>query len=438
MTLAGSPAPARDPTVPELLRGAAVVALIPATGDLDRAGALAWEVARLAAGGGRRVALVDCFVDEPRLHAVAGESNDEGIVDVFEYGASLSRIAVPQAEPGLFFVPAGTYFPDPPAIMAHPRWRRLSAGFRHEQALLLLFAPPECLADCAAGLDGMMALAPDGVEVGLASTPEIQAAVDAGLPLIASMTEMDGAIAEEQEPSAPAARRIPGRRALQVSLDDAIRRRRRRWAAYGVVVVLGAVAAAVYLVRGGGRPAGPGADTVTRSSAAAPPAGPAPAPRAVRPLPIALQASSWPTLPLALAAADSLESGGYPPIIAPIRVGGKLWYRVYVGPVATVGAADSLRQALRAAGFDRGGAATPATVPLSFALGHVARPGEARAERSRLRELGIPAFILCDADGSYRLLAGAYGAPGQAAYLDSLLNSTGHAGPLGPRVGSLP
>jgi hypothetical protein len=68
----------------------------------------------------------------------------------------------------------------------------------------------------------------------------------------------------------------------------------------------------------------------------------------------------------------------------------------------------------------------------------VATAVAARAERLRLRALGIPAFVLGQADGTYRLYAGAYGASEQAGYLDSLTTSTGSAGQLGPRVGFHP
>ena len=174
MTGTDDPAEPLARSIPELFRGAALVALVPATADLDAAATMAWNLARATAATGRRVALVDCHVDEPQLHATAGEDNRDGIVDVFEYGASLSRIARRQNESNLYFVPAGTFSPDPAVMAAHPRWRRLSAGFRHEDAVMLLFLPADCIASLAGSLDGMVALAPEGAEAGLASTPEIE------------------------------------------------------------------------------------------------------------------------------------------------------------------------------------------------------------------------------------------------------------------------
>ena len=192
MTSRGGPALATSAPISELLAGTAVVALVPATTALDKAAALAWYLARTAANAGRRVALVDCHVDEPQLQAVVGEPNDEGIVDVFEYGASLSRIARQQPEENLYFLPAGTFTPNPAALMGHPRWRRLAAGFRHEEAVMLLFVPAECVGAIAPNLDGLVALAPGDADAGLAATPEIQAAVNRGVPLLAIMTDTEG------------------------------------------------------------------------------------------------------------------------------------------------------------------------------------------------------------------------------------------------------
>ena len=178
-------------SISELLAGAALVALVPATAELDKAAAMAWQLARTAANAGRKVALVDCHVDEPQLHTVVGEPNDEGIVDVFEYGASLSRIARQQPEENLYFLPAGTFTPDPAALMGHLRWRRLSAGFRHEDAVMLLFVPAEFVGAIVPNLDGLVALASGGADAGLASTPEIQAAVDRGVPLLATLSDTE-------------------------------------------------------------------------------------------------------------------------------------------------------------------------------------------------------------------------------------------------------
>jgi hypothetical protein len=471
MTTSDDTAAPGAPSNPDLLSGMALVALVPATDDLDRAAALAWGFARRTALAGRRVALVDCFVDEPQLHAAAGDDNREGIVDVFEYGCSLSRIARQQPEEDLFFVPAGTFEPDPTAMMAHPRWRRLAAGFRHQDAVMLLFLPAECIASMGANLDGLVALAPDGAEVGLATTPEIDAAADLGVPLLATLTDADEAesvavIAEPASESAPwapplpasspepdtAAKPVESVAEERESLVPAIRRPRRdgplRWRARIAVYAPLAVLAAAVMVVSYRRELGLG-DLGLRNPVSGadrqpePPMSVVPTYRTLVPhdvdsLPFAVQVSAWTSLAFALDASDALEGRGIPPVVVPIRLGQQVWYRVYAGPVPTEDAADSLLDAVRAAGFDRGLTAGTALVPLSLGLRRVAGPMVARSERARLRAVGIPAFVLGQADGSYRLYAGAYAEPAQAAYFDSLLTSTGNAGQLGPRVGYRP
>ena len=62
-------------------------------------------------------------------------------MDLFLYGASLARSARPVPGRGFLLITAGTYTPDPEAILRHPRWEKIVAGFREAQASLLLFVP---------------------------------------------------------------------------------------------------------------------------------------------------------------------------------------------------------------------------------------------------------------------------------------------------------
>lgn len=457
--------------VPELPAGAALVALVPAPGDLDRAAEAAWDFARRVASTGRRVALIDCYVDAPRLHAVAGEPDGDGIVDVFEYGASLSRIARAQPEGTLFFVPAGTFSPDPAGMMARPRWRRLSAGFRHEDAVMLLFLPPNCLGALASEVDGLVVIAPGYAGSDLAGSPEIRAALDRGIPLLATFTATADAApdapamrsalpypgveeppgAEDREPSSaeaesrtPEPPRLESGEPASPAGRPVLRRPggagtpRRRLDVYLLILVLAAAAAAVTYRRQLGW-----SDVMYATGPSQPEVRVVAAfrqlvPHAVDTLPFAVQVSAWTSFTQALEDADTIEGRGFLPMISPVRLQRTMWYRVYVGPVDSQDAADSLLGAVRAAGLDGSKAATVALVPLSLALRRVGTPLAARAERGRLRAAGVAAFVLGQADGSYRLFAGAFDSPDQAAYLDSLLTPTGSAGQLGPRVGFRP
>ena len=77
--------------IPPLVESQALVAVVFTTADLVWAAKAAWDIARIAARGGRRVALVDLNVEEPALHQTVGLTPSDGIVDAFEYGVSLAK-----------------------------------------------------------------------------------------------------------------------------------------------------------------------------------------------------------------------------------------------------------------------------------------------------------------------------------------------------------
>src|SRR3989475_987515 len=143
VTLRPLPRSRLDALVPSLVAEQALVALVPATGDLKWAAGAAWDVARAAAlTGARRVALVDLWFEGPKLHEVAGLSPlAEGIVDAFEYDVSLTKAA--HEIDHVFFIAAGTATSHAGELFANPRWQRLHGGFRAEGALLLLYRSEE-------------------------------------------------------------------------------------------------------------------------------------------------------------------------------------------------------------------------------------------------------------------------------------------------------
>jgi hypothetical protein len=90
----------------------------------------------------RRVAVGDLLGDAPPIQALVGGDDLHGLVDSFEYGVSLSKIARQVPDAGeLFVMPTGTGPVDYEELFASDRWRRLIAGFRKEGALLILAAP---------------------------------------------------------------------------------------------------------------------------------------------------------------------------------------------------------------------------------------------------------------------------------------------------------
>src|SRR5207237_1571512 len=108
--------------------GQALVAPPTADAALPWAAKAAWDIARIAARDGRRVALVDLHLEQPTLHEIVGLPTTEGIVDAFEYGVSLNKAA--HEITGVFFIPAGSDTARASEVYSHPRWQKLQAGFR--------------------------------------------------------------------------------------------------------------------------------------------------------------------------------------------------------------------------------------------------------------------------------------------------------------------
>src|SRR5207244_6706445 len=81
-----------DNLIPSLVEAQALVALVPATGDLEWAAAAAWDVARAAARQGqRRVALVDLWVEGQKVHEIVWLSGAEGNVGAMAFVVYVSR-----------------------------------------------------------------------------------------------------------------------------------------------------------------------------------------------------------------------------------------------------------------------------------------------------------------------------------------------------------
>jgi hypothetical protein len=445
--------------LPDLAQNAAVLALIPADGGADWASAMAWSVARAAATLGRRTLLVDCFVDAPRLHTVVGAANDEGIVDAFEYGASLTHIAQRQREPDLFFVPAGTFASDPSALMANRRWSRLAAGFRHEGALLLLYTPSAALPFIIAETDAALVLAPDGYDFDRDAAGGLVEAAQSGRPVVVVVPGAGAAMgpgprasasrtaetAEPAEPAGPAADAAPTAPVEASGSRPAIRRTRppfrgldavsgppprtRRAVVYSGVLVVAAVLALVAVRPEWVLPAAPEEEAVAPIRTA----------RRTGSLPWMVQVSAWEGLARAFAEVDTLRAHGVPSVITPLWIARRIVYRVHAGPLADKSAADWLLDSLRSSRRADPAGSIAVQVPLSFHFDSTAMDRDrATALRDSLRTGGVSAFLLAQWDGRVHLYAGAFESRDETALLDSLLHTLGRAGHLGVRVGHRP
>ena len=397
--------------VPPLVDDAALVALVTMANDPPWAAKAAWDIARIAARDGRRVALVDLCLENPALHEMVGLHATEGIVDAFEYGVSLNKAA--HEVTGVFIIPAGSETAHPAEVYAHARWPKLQAGFRSEGALLLALLPLTGLAQLSAAPDGALVLAPEGVG------PEF--ALPRDVPLL-------GVVRDRWLPSSP--RVSPP--SMTVPVTDRPRRGLRLALAALVVAAL-AVGGWALLARA--RESG----FLVPPRLPAPASAPAPAPSSPLPAPThatipkadtlgwTIQLAAYASLDKALAHADRLAAdAGVPALVTPVPQSGNgpVWYRVLAGSYATRAAAGTARAALWHRGVAGEGVGDLLLAPYSYRA-------PAGASLDSLRRRGLPAVRW----STGVILLGAFEAPEQAAYTHAALRRAGVRANLLPRMG---
>ena len=419
MTVRPLPRSRLDALVPSLVTGQALVALVPATGDLKWAAGAAWDVARAATLSDRRIALVDLWLEQPMLHETVGLTPTEGIVDAFEYDVSLTKAA--HEVDRVFFIAAGTVTAHAGDLFANPRWKKLHGGFRVEDALLLLYLSAGALARLSAVPDGLIVLSPDGYEPESSIGQGITAVMERGVPLL-------GVVRERWTPAGPDPRSVappPGR------ISAAVRRPVHRLARPAVVaatLAAGAAGSWALLARGAEH----------RRATAPPPVAPvrarpiaaAPA-RRVDSLAWTVQLAAYARLDKALALADRLTADGVTPFVTPVALddrgrGSAVWYRVLAGAFPTRDSAVGARAGMWKHGLAARGQGDVLRAPYSFSL------SDGAPAPSRLRARGIP--VVPWGSGS-RLLAGAFETPEQASLLEARLKRAGVQARLVTRMG---
>ena len=419
MTVRPLPRSRLDALVPSLVTGQALVALVPATGDLKWAAGAAWDVARAAALSDRRIALVDLWLEHPTLHETVGLAPTEGIVDAFEYDVSLTKTA--HEVDRVFFIAAGTVTAHAGDLFANPRWKKLHGGFRVEDALLLLYLSAGALARLSAVPDGLIVLSPDGYEPESSIGQGITAVMERGVPLL-------GVVRERWTPAAaPDPRSVappPGRVSASVRHPS---HRLARPVVVGATLVAGAAGSWALLARGAEQ------RRVPVPAAAAPvrarPVAAASAPR-VDSLAWTVQLAAYARLDKALALADRLAADGVTPFVTPValddRRGSTVWYRVLAGAFPTRDSAVGARAGMWKHGLAARGQGDVLRAPYSFSL------SDRAPTASTLRARGIPAVPW--GTGS-RLLAGAFETPEQASLLQARLKRAGVQATLVTRLG---
>ncbi len=405
----------------------AVVALIPTTRDYEWAAAQAWTVAREASRGKPRVALIDLSLSQPALDAGAARRGAEGIVDAMLYGSSITQVAHPQDGPGLHYVGVGTPTNKAEGVWAHPRWNRLHAGFRSQNALMLLFVPPAAIRHLALRPDGVILLARTGWSQSAEQHSGVSGWLEQGIPLLAVLSEHSS----PRESVPPPPERVPGGQVVTTPR----RRGKGNLVFVTAFLVVSATAAVWALTRSWDSPV-----PLPSVEVAAPVTAAAPVPPSERSdtLFYAIQLVAFNTWPMALEYAGPLEDRGLAAAITPVHIRGRLWYRVMMGALPSAADARAALERLWRDGLVASGEGAILRTPQAFDLGTRPSAETAREEAQRLRERGIPAYSVEASQGAARILVGAFETPDQTAAVESLLTAAGLTATLVTRTGNAP
>jgi len=376
----------------------------------------------------RRVAIGDLIGDAEPLMALVPGDDSHGLSDVFEYGLSLDRVARRvEGELDLYVLPTGAFLTDHAEVMAHRRWTKLAAGFKEEDALLIV--------------------------VGNVGTPNVEALV----------LQLDGAVLVGNMVPArlPVARvlgavRGPHPELLSAKAAEAkarpkyvIRAARSLWkvgATVGVILATLIAALGIWMVY---RPfahsewapmwlRGPGAidELVIRGFDTAGVADSASMLATARHLGLLNGIDSASVAPYGIALITfntqagallelarngaTLRAGTFTPVL--IRE--TPWFRVVAGAYPDSASAAALLDTLRARGASDAGRAVIERFPYAL-LVERSVPDSAVASRvSAFQTRGLPVYALLLGDGTARVYAGAFTSPAEANLLyDALKNS---------------
>jgi cell division septation protein DedD len=417
VTLRPLPRSRLDRVAPLLLNGSALVALVPATDDTAWAAEAAWGVARAAASGGsgkrREVALVDLCLETPLLHIVKHVAAAPGITEAFMHETPLNDIA--QDIDGVHFLPAGSPESDAVTVRSAARWRRLHAGFRNEGALLLVCLPADHLGELGADPEGVIALAPGGVDLGSSTGRALLAARDRGVELL-------GVVRERWSTAMPA---LPATGSPRV---------RHGLVAFALAAAVVAVLIVATTSRGTHAPtAAPVARETfgtAQSPATAEPTIPLPVLAAADSSGWMLQLAAYGAPARALSHVDRLVAADLPAVVSPLTpdVSGAVWYRVLAGTYRTREDATAARRTLWRRGLAARGEGTPVYAPYSVVL---AKPADA----DRLRGAGF-AGVRWGEHGP--VLVGAFEHPEAASVTLTALQHAGIAATLIQRTDRTP
>lgn len=393
----------------------------------------------------RRVVIGDLVGELEQLEALIPRHDLHGLSDSFTYGISLNKIGYP-VQPGgdLYIMPSGSEPVATAAIIGHPRWQRLVAGFREVDALLVLVAEPgaPALERLIPMTDGALLVGDTRLE---APSHVIARARPRGARTVAATAAPvvvgDIGRAVEVRAETLAARGGARVRGSEPQSEGSGRR-------IGVIVGLGVGIVALLLAvllaarySGWGRPNDPEPRTAARAAAAVDRSRLVDGSLADPPLPVenpqdSARAATYAVVIVAAntvvgANANLLRVRDLPAANAsPSIDGGALWYKVFVGAFVDRSRVEAFRDSLRTAGRTDETVERIATLPFAFLVAENVAADSVAALRGQLIERGIATYALLQSDATARIYAGAFATRDEAMHLAPLLRTAG----IQPRI----
>lgn len=366
----------------------------------------------------RRAAIVDAVGElSPLQRLLPRDAGPHGVIDHFQHGVSLRKIAHPvNREQTMFILPSGVGPFEHETLLRRERWRRLTMAFRGEGALLCIVLPHDApgLAPFVEDTDGI-------VLVGDVAYPEPRHVI-ARLAPVARVSSDASVVPAGAAP----ARQARSKRGVAVAAG---------------VLALVAVGALFAWDRTGDATDSTGAveRQVSASAAAAPLPGAS--------IPASGDSANAALYSIDVVMLNSLADASRhlanrlraipAATFSPVRLGADSarWYRVIVGAWQDQAQADSALMALRDAGVLEMGFGSVRRTPFAVRVAGEVSPGVAMARARDLRAQGLPAYVLGRDEDHARVYAGAFETPSQAMTLLDMFKRAGIDATVAYRIG---
>ena len=429
---------APDPR-PQAFAGSNIVAIVPITDNWDWVRSAAWRIAETAAATRPPVTLIDLCLSQPVLDAGnAGPAMALGIVDAFEEQLPLDRVVSPQPLAGLHYISVGRDTAVPSRVWRNERWKRLSNGFKAQDALLILLVPPSGVPHLATCPDAIILLTAEGRTNTPEKLPAISPWIHQNVPIVEVITHPVA-----RPPEDPYETQSAGHLYSKTTSSAPVFKRSRssgfQWKRLAFPAILAAAAVVIGMVLAERGWSNDSEDSVAPNSVlpGTSPENPSAAAEADS-LFYSLQLAVYNSKDLAADEAIELARRGFTTTVAAVRIGSSTWHRVLFGAVSGPEAAEMLLRQLWRDGLVEEEYGTILRTPQALRLGTWDTVSEADLEADRLRDLGFPAYVLPTASGTVNVLIGAFENGGEAARAESLLVAEGITATTITRTGISP